>query len=209
MPSALKYPLSWATKNGAWVPWTIQSSEILTFLTSAWAGTIAATRMTTAAIVLTRMGGLRLMAQTILAGASETQHEILRLGDRLQLAEPFLELAADHLVAIDEHGHELGQERLAAAHRPCHRGGVAVRRKCELHRGMRLHGLLHVEPHGDPERWRCIGDLDAPFTDLAVAAPGVRGAPPASRPPVPPFNPRLRLDERIPCVHGLTVADER
>src|SRR5258708_10494608 len=171
MPSALKYPLSWATKNGAWVPWTIQSSEILTFLTSAWAGTIAATRMTTAAIVLTRMGGLRLMAQTILAGASETQHEILRLGDRLQLPEPFLQLATDHLVAIDEHRHDLVHERLAAAHRPCHRRGVAVRRKCELHRVMRLHGLVHVSPHGSPHRCTATGDLEAPFTDLAFATP--------------------------------------
>src|SRR5260370_40700806 len=100
-----------------------------TFLTAAWEGTIAATRMTTAAIGLTRMGGLRLMAQTILAAASETQHEILRLGDRLQLAEPLLELAPDHLVAIDEHGHELGHKRLPAAHRPRHRGGLAAPRQ--------------------------------------------------------------------------------
>src|SRR5258708_36555287 len=33
-------------------------------------------------------------------GRRKTQHEILRLGDRLQLAEPLLELAADHLVAV-------------------------------------------------------------------------------------------------------------
>jgi hypothetical protein len=38
-PSALKYPLSCATKNGACVPWMIQSSMILTFLVSALAVT--------------------------------------------------------------------------------------------------------------------------------------------------------------------------
>src|SRR5262249_25618916 len=39
IPSALKYPFSCAMKNGACVPWMIQSRVILTFLTSAFAPT--------------------------------------------------------------------------------------------------------------------------------------------------------------------------
>src|SRR5215831_13729476 len=45
-PSALKYPLSCATKNGACVPWMIQSIMILTFFVSALAATTGATAKT-------------------------------------------------------------------------------------------------------------------------------------------------------------------
>src|SRR5215472_17997448 len=45
-PSALKYPLSCATKNGACVPWMIQSIMILTFFVSALAATTDTTAKT-------------------------------------------------------------------------------------------------------------------------------------------------------------------
>src|SRR5215472_11817177 len=45
-PSALKYPLSCATKNGACVPWMIQSIMILTFFVSALAAATGATAKT-------------------------------------------------------------------------------------------------------------------------------------------------------------------
>src|SRR3984893_11456135 len=45
-PSALKYPLSCATKNGACVPWMFQSIMILTFFVSALAATTDATGKT-------------------------------------------------------------------------------------------------------------------------------------------------------------------
>src|SRR5262245_8885059 len=101
---------------------------------------------------------------------------LLLLGDSLQLAEPLLDLAAGHLVAIDEDAHAPDHERLPTAHRPCDRGPVAVRLERALHRVTGFHGLLHVELHVDPRGWQDIGDLDAAFADFAVAAPGVGGA---------------------------------
>src|SRR6266705_563744 len=87
-----------------------------------------------------------------------------------------LELAADHLVAVDEDGHELADEGLPAAHRPRDGGRPAVRLQRELNRVSGFHGLQHFELHSDPGGWRGIGDLDAAFADFAVAAPGVGGA---------------------------------
>ena len=92
------------------------------------------------------------------------------------LAEPGLEVLADHAVHVEEDAHDFRDIEVGTVHGPGDVRGFTSGLQCELRDVVRLERFEKIEFDCHPGRRGRIGDFHASLARLAVAVPLIHGA---------------------------------